>query len=41
MIQDEPVRVVAIGSGFAGLAIADRLVTLGHDVTSGQDWMLR
>lgn len=28
-----PQRVVVIGAGFAGLACADRLVTLGHDVT--------
>jgi len=27
------VRVVVIGAGFAGLACADRLVALGHDVT--------
>jgi monoamine oxidase len=27
------VRIVVIGAGFAGLACADRLVTLGHDVT--------
>ena len=26
-------RIVVIGAGFAGLACADRLVTLGHDVT--------
>ena len=26
-------RVVVVGAGFAGLACADRLVTLGHDVT--------
>ena len=28
-----PARVIVIGAGFAGLACADRLVTLGHDVT--------
>lgn len=28
-----PQRVVIIGAGFAGLASADRLVALGHDVT--------
>lgn len=28
-----PQRVVVIGAGFAGLACADRLVGLGHDVT--------
>ncbi|MFM8773532.1 MAG: FAD-dependent oxidoreductase, partial [Actinomycetota bacterium] len=26
-------RVVVVGAGFAGLACADRLVQLGHDVT--------
>ena len=26
-------RIVVIGAGFAGLACADRLVTLGHDIT--------
>lgn len=26
-------RIVVVGAGFAGLACADRLVTLGHDVT--------
>ena len=28
-----PLRVVVVGAGFAGLACADRLVGLGHDVT--------
>ena len=31
--QTGSVRVIVIGAGFAGLACADRLVTLGHDVT--------
>jgi len=31
--QTGSVRVIVIGAGFAGLACADRLVSLGHDVT--------
>lgn len=31
--QTGTVRVIVIGAGFAGLACADRLVGLGHDVT--------
>ena len=31
--QTKSVRVIVIGAGFAGLACADRLVALGHDVT--------
>ena len=33
MRQTADVRAIVIGAGFAGLACADRLVTLGHDVT--------
>lgn len=33
MRHTDPVRVIVVGAGFAGLACADRLVSLGHDVT--------
>ena len=33
MRQTSHMRVIVIGAGFAGLACADRLVSLGHDVT--------
>ena len=32
-LHNQCVRVIVIGAGFAGLACADRLMSLGHEVT--------